>query len=91
MSKNDLIHTVTDVAATSPKSTAIVSSLAVGSGASAYFDLVSDGIGIAASATGLLLAMLMIRKVRAETLRIVAEREKLQLEILELRRKSGSE
>ena len=75
--KSDLARFAADVM-TNPKAVAAASTAAVSSGMSAYLDILSDGIGLAASAAGLLLAVMMIRKVNAE-------RIKLKFEISELK------
>ncbi len=50
-----------------PKVVLPVSTATTGVGASTYLDWFSNGLGLAASAIGVLLAFMMVRKVMAET------------------------
>lgn len=65
-------------ALSNPKAVTVVSTATVGSGISTYFDWLSNGIGIAASAAGLILAVMMIRKVYFETVKLKIENESLR-------------
>lgn len=61
----------------------VVSAAATLSGSATVLDWVSTGVGLAASAAGLILALMLIRKARLE-------QQKLVIEIEALRRASGN-
>jgi len=65
-----------------PKASAVVSVLAGGAGISTLFNWVSQGIGITASAAGLVLAIVVIRK-------SILEHKKIQLEIDGIKRREA--
>lgn len=76
LSKEELTQFATD-AATNPKAVAAVSTATSGVGLSTAIGWLEKGIGVAASAAGLTLALLMVRKVMLESAKLKIEIEKL--------------
>ncbi len=76
-SKEELARFVTD-AATNPKAVAAVSTATSGVGLSTAIGWLERGIGITASAAGLLLALLMVRKVLLESQKLKIEIESIK-------------
>ncbi len=82
--KAELTRLAADVAS-SPKVAPLVSTAAIGSGVSTFFDLLSKGVGIAASIAGFVLAITLYRKAALE-LEILRSRERERIEQTEDRR-----
>lgn len=76
LSKQDLAEYATH-AATNPKAVAAVSTMTSGVGLSTAIGWLEKGIGVAASAAGLTLALLMVRKVMLESAKLKIEIEAL--------------
>jgi len=74
--KQDLTQFATD-AATNPKTVVAVSTATSGIGLSTAIGWLEKGIGVAASAAGLTLALLMVRKVMLESAKLKIEIEAL--------------
>ena len=87
--KDDLMTSVAHVAS-NPKVAAGVSGMTITSGVSTYMEWISNGVGIAASVAGFLLAVTLIRKAMAEHGNTKLVSEKLHLEIAALRKAQGS-
>lgn len=76
-SRQDLAEFATS-AATNPKAVAAVSTATSGIGLSTAIGWLEKGIGVAASAAGLALALLMVRKVMLESAKLKIEIEALE-------------
>lgn len=74
LSKEDLAQFAAD-AATNPKAVAAVSTATSGVGLSTAIGWLEKGIGVAASAAGLTLALMMVRKVMLESAKLKIELE----------------
>lgn len=72
ISKQDLTEFAAN-AATSPKAVAAVSTATSGIGLSTAIGWLEKGIGVAASGAGLLLALMMVRKVMLESAKLKIE------------------
>ena len=70
--KEDLAQFATD-AATNPKAVVAVSTATSGIGLSTAIGWLEKGIGVAASAAGLFLALMMVRKVMLESAKLKIE------------------
>jgi hypothetical protein len=75
-SKEDLVQFAAD-AATNPKAVVAVSTATSGIGLSTAIGWLEKGIGVAASAAGLLLALMMVRKVILESAKLKLELDAL--------------
>lgn len=75
--RHDLAQYAADVAS-NPKTAPIVSAAAISSGAVTYLEMISKWTGVAASAAGFILAVMLIRKA-------MLENRKLKIEIDNLR------